>query len=168
MVIRHAIARLPARTMVHGLSTAGLGEPDYEQAAGQHREYLAALRDCGLEITVLPPAEQYPDSVFVEDTAVCTPHCAVVSRPGALSRRGEAELMAPVLRRFYQRVEFIVEPGTLDAGDVMMVGSHCFIGLSSRTNEEGAAQLIAILERYGMSGSTLRVRAGLHLKSGLA
>ncbi len=168
MVFRYAVARSPGRTIVRGLSTAGLGEPDYARAVEQHREYLFALRSCGLEVMLLPAAEEYPDSVFVEDTALCTPHCAVVSRPGADSRRGEADLMAPVLSRFYPRIERIVEPGTLDAGDVLTVGSHCYIGLSSRTNRDGAAQLIAILERYGMSGSTLRVKAGLHLKSGLA
>lgn len=154
--------------MVHGLSTAGLGKPDYTRAVEQHRAYLAALRDCGLQISLLPAAEEYPDSVFVEDTALCTPQFAVVARPGAPSRRGEAELMVPVLTRFYGRLDRIVEPGTLDAGDVMMAGSHCFVGLSTRTNEAGAAQLIAILERYGVSASTIRVDAGLHLKSSLA
>ncbi|GAB4131661.1 MAG: dimethylarginine dimethylaminohydrolase [Acidobacteriota bacterium] len=168
MVFRHAIARSPCRAIVRGLSTAGLGEPDYGRAVEQHREYLAALRSCGLNLTVLPSIEEYPDSVFVEDTAVCTPYCAVVSRPGAPSRRGEAELIAPVLSGFYSQVERIVEPGTLDAGDVMVAGSHCFVGLSSRTNEAGAAQLIAILEQYGMSGSTIPVEAGLHLKSSVA
>lgn len=167
-MFRKAIVRAPCRSLAKGLSTAGLGAPDYELALAQHAAYVDALRRCGVDVTILPPSEDLPDSVFVEDAALCTPHNAVITRPGAESRRAEAELMAPALARFYRNIDRIEAPGTLDAGDVMMAGSHFFIGISGRTNVEGARQLIAILERRGMTGSTIEVGDMLHLKTGLA
>ena len=167
-MFKHIIARTPCRALVDGLSASDLGKPIYEKAMEQHNAYIRALQTCGVDITILPPAEEFPDSVFVEDPALCTPHCGIVTRPGADSRRGEAELMAPILARFYKNVERIVEPGTLDAGDVMMVGNHYYIGNSARTNAEGARQLIAILEKYGMTGSIVSMDEVLHLKTGLA
>ena len=91
-----------------------------------------------------------------------TTPCAIVTRPGADSRRGEAALMEPVLKRFYEHVERIEAPGTLDAGDVMMVGDHYYIGCSARTNAEGARQLIAILERYGKTGAAFTTEGYRH------
>ena len=163
-MFKHIIARTPCRALVDGLSASNLGKPIYEKALEQHNTYIRALQTCGVDITILPPAEEFPDSVFVEDPALCTPHCAIVTRPGADSRRGEAALMEPVLKRFYEHVERIEAPGTLDAGDVMMVGSHYYIGNSARTNAEGARQLIAILEKYGMTGSVVEMDEVLHLK----
>ncbi len=167
-MFRHAITRTPCRALIDGLSSSDLGKPIFDKALEQHHAYINAIKSCGVEVTVLPPEEGFPDSVFVEDPALCTPRCAIVTRPGADSRRGEAELLAPVLRRFYDAVERIVEPGTLDAGDVMMVGDHYFIGHSARTNLEGARQLIAILEKHGMTGSVVGLQEVLHLKTGLA
>jgi dimethylargininase len=167
-MFNHIITRTPCRALVDGLSSANLGKPIYEVALEQHQAYIRALQTCGVDITILPPAEGFPDSVFVEDPALCTPRCAIITRPGADSRRGEAELMLPVLGRFYEQVERIVAPGTLDAGDVMMVGSHFYIGRSERTNAEGARQLIAILEKHGMTGSVVALEKVLHLKTGLA
>ena len=164
----HVITRTPCRALVDGISSSVLGKPDYEKALSQHHHYVRALRACGVAVTVLPPAEEFPDSVFVEDPALCTPHCAVVTRPGAPSRRGEAELIAPVLAHFYRHVERIVEPGTLEGGDVMAVGNHYYIGHSRRTNHHGARQLLAILERHGMTGSIVDIEKVLHLKTGLA
>ncbi len=163
-----AIVRTPGRSLVRGLSTAGLGPPDHERALAQHREYVGALEACGLEVTVLPPDEEHPDSTFVEDTAVVTGELAVVTRPGAPSRRGETRGMGPVLEGFFGDVVEIRAPGTLDGGDVMMVGSHAFIGLSARTDAEGARQLVHHLERHGMSGSTIPLEHVLHLKTAVA
>jgi dimethylargininase len=154
--------------MIRGISSASLGTPDYHRALEQHRAYVEALRSCGLEVKVLEADSRFPDSVFVEDVALCTPECAIVTNPGASSRNGEQLEMKPVLASFYKNVEPIVAPGTLDAGDVMMVGRHFYIGLSKRTNARGAGQLIRILENYGMSGSTVPLNEGLHLKSGLS
>lgn len=167
-MFKQAITRTPSRSLVNGLTSANLGTPNYELALEQHRQYVRALASCDVDVITLPAAESFPDSVFIEDAALCTPHCAVITRPGADSRRGEAELLVPVLRHVYLHVEQIVAPGTLDAGDVMMVGDHYFIGHSSRTNLDGAQQLIAILQRYGMTGSIVRLEKLLHLKTGVA
>jgi dimethylargininase len=154
--------------MVDGLSSAGLGKPDYEKALVQHTAYIDALKLCGLQVTILPPDNAYPDSTFVEDTALLTPACAVIMRPGAPSRRGETETIETALRQYYSNIERITDPGTADAGDIMMVGNHYYIGLSQRTNREGAEQIIAILNKYDMTGSTVLLRNALHLKSGAA
>jgi dimethylargininase len=102
----------------------------------------------------------------VEDTAVVTPDVAVIARPGAKARQGEEDSIAPVLARYRKTVR-IAAPGTLDGGDVLMVGNHFFIGLSERTNKEGAAQLGKYLEEYGSTRDVISVGAGLHLKSSI-
>jgi dimethylargininase len=98
---------------------------------------VRALEGCGLTVEVLAAADEYPDSVFIEDVAVCTPSCVILTRPGAASRRGEAALIAADLASRFDCVERI-EDGTLEGGDVMMVGTHFFIGLSGRTDAAGA------------------------------
>ena len=167
-MFKHTIVRRPAATLMHGLTSVDLGRPDYLTAQVQHQCYIDALLSCGVDVTVLPPREDFPDSCFVEDVALCTPYCAIITRPGANSRRGEAELIGTTLQRFYSSLESITAPGTLEAGDVMMVGTHFYIGLSARTNEEGARQLIQILQRHGMSGSMVKMAEMLHLKTGLS
>lgn len=163
-----AIVRVPCKSMIHGLTTAKLGPPDFQLALQQHQAYIDALLSCGLEVITLEADENFPDSTFVEDVALCTPHCAIITRPGAESRRRETEEMKEVLKGEYEHIEEIQAPGTLEAGDIMMVGSHYYIGLSARTNEEGAQQMIALLEKYGMTGSTVKLEEVLHLKTGLA
>lgn len=165
---QHAIVRLPGKSMVKGLTTSKLGIPNYEKALEQHQEYTFALKSCGLELTVLEADEHLPDSCFVEDVALCTPNCAIITQPGADSRKSEISSIKPVLATFYQNIESITPPGTLEAGDVMMVGDHYYIGLSNRTNYEGARQLISILENYGFTGSVVELNKVLHLKTGLA
>ena len=160
-----AIVRTPGRSMVSGLTNADLGPPDYTRALVQHRHYIAALQSCGLEVLVLDADEAYPDSTFIEDAALLTPHCAVMTRPAAPSRRGETTGLRPVLERFFPSIEEITTPGTLDGGDVMHVGQHFYIGLSARTNRAGAGQLIRILAACGMSASTVPVTQFLHLKT---
>lgn len=154
--------------MVRGLTTANLGVPDYEKALTQHESYVAALRACGLKVKVLEADEDLPDSTFVEDTALLTPHCAIITNPGAPSRRNEIIAIRRALKEFYPGFEEIVDPGTVDAGDIMMVGDHFYVGLSGRTNLDGAEQVINILNKYGMSGSLVKLEKVLHLKTGLA
>ncbi len=154
--------------MVNGLSNAGLGTPDYATALIQHTDYIEALRTCGLEVTVLPPDEVFPDSTFVEDAALLTPRCAVITRPGAPSRRQETVSIRDAVGGFYTDLETIEAPGTLEGGDVMMAGMHFFIGLSERTNIDGARQLIGILEKHGMTGSVVELEEVLHLKTGVS
>ena len=164
----HAIVRTPCRAMVNGITTVDLGTPDYERAIAQHADYVVALKECGLNVTVLPADERFPDSTFVEDVALMTPRCAVLTRPGALTRLGESALMEQILTRHYAVVAHIKAPGTVEAGDIMMVGTHFYIGLSARTNQAGADQLIAILQNHGMTGSTVHLSEVLHLKTGVS
>jgi dimethylargininase len=167
-MFKKAILRTPCKNIVKGLSSANLGKPNYELVLKQHQEYHEALKKCGLEVTILETNENYPDSTFVEDTALLTPNVAIITNPGAPSRRGEIKEIAQLLTSFYPIVETIETPGTLEAGDVMMVGKHFYIGLSYRTNQEGANQLINILNRYGYTGSKVILGNILHLKSGLS
>jgi len=167
-MFKNAIVRTPCPKMIEGLTSTSLGKPDYDLALDQHAMYVDALRRCGLEVKVLDADSRFPDSTFVEDVALCTPGCAIVTNPGAPSRNGEKLEMEAVLYGFYDRVESITSPGTLDAGDVMMVGLHFYIGISERTNKEGADQLIRILEKSGMTASKVPLHAMLHLKSGVS
>lgn len=163
-----AIVRPPTSSMVAGLSTANLGKPDFDLALEQHTNYILALKSCGLEVICLEPEPQFPDATFIEDVALLTPECAIITNPGASSRRGEISGMREILANYYTHIETIESPATLEAGDVMMVGKHFFIGLSARTNQLGADQLIHRLNQYGMTGSTLTLQEVLHLKTGVA
>lgn len=163
-----AIVRIPGKSMINGVTTSNLGIPDYKKALIQHQAYIQVLKECGLDVTILKADEDFPDSTFVEDTALLTPHCAIITNPGAPSRKGEVVEMKSVISQFYPSIEQIQNPGTVEAGDIMMVGDHYYIGLSNRTNKEGAKQVIEILEKYGMSGSTIKLEKVLHLKTGLA
>jgi dimethylargininase len=161
----HAIARRPSKNFARGLTTTVSDKPaDYELMLKQHAAYLDALAAAGLKLTVLDPLADFPDAHFVEDTAVVTSDVAVITNPGAPSRRGEEEFIAPVLAEF-RKIERIRRPGTLDGGDVLQAGNHFFIGLSERTNPQGAEQLGRILQGYGYTWTTVAVDAGLHFKS---
>lgn len=162
-----AIVRSPCKAMVYGLSSANLGTPDYQKALLQHADYIDALKECGLQITELPADESFPDSTFVEDVALMTPRCAILTNPGAPTRRLETRSILKTIREFYTDIEMIEAPGTVEAGDIMMVGNHYYIGLSERTNRAGAEQMITILENYGLQGSMVELIEVLHLKTGL-
>ena len=169
-IFRNVIVRRPCKALTEGI-TSGLypGVPDYELALSQHDAYIKALKECGVEVTVLPADEDYPDSCFVEDPAVLTERCAVITNPGAPSRKGETASIEEAVRKFYpeDRIEHITDPGTLEGGDVMMCGSHFFVGRSARTNEEGIRQFKAILEKYGFTCSEVSLDEVLHLKTGV-
>jgi dimethylargininase len=160
----HAITRKPGEDFALGLTTSDLGPPSYELIVRQHEAYVETLRLLGLETVVLDALSGYPDAYFVEDTAVVTPDVAIITNPGAEARRGEAEAIEPILAR-YRRTVRIRAPGTVDGGDVLMVGARFFIGISDRTNAEGAEQLGRILEQYGHTWTAVPVASGLHLKS---
>ena len=153
--------------MTNGLSSANLGLPDHQNALVQHADYIEALKECGLEVRVLPADENFPDSTFVEDAALLTSHCAILTNPGAPTRTQETRSILPTLGDFYKDIEVVRTPGNVEGGDIMMVGEHFYIGLSERTNQAGAQQLIAILERHGMQGSVVALEDVLHLKTGL-
>lgn len=167
-MFRNAIVLSPSPAIINGLTSSNLGKPVYSLALEQHSKYIETLKQLGLKVRVLPGTDMFPDSTFVEDVAVCTPSCSVITSPGAKSRRGEISGISKVLEEYYSVIEMISLPGTLDAGDVMMVGNHFFIGISSRTNNEGADQLIKILHKYKMTGSKIYINKMLHLKSGVS
>jgi dimethylargininase len=131
---------------------------------GQHSAYVNTLRVLGLTVVELEALPGYPDAYFVEDVAVVVPEVAVITRPGTAARLGEEASMAPVLAQ-YRPLARIEAPGTLDGGDVLLVGNRCFVGVSERTNEAGADQLAQILAKYGYECTAVPVAAGLHFKS---
>lgn len=159
-----AIVRKPGENFARGITSVELGMPDYELMMQQHQNYIDTLRKLGLEVIVLDVLQDYPDAYFVEDSAVITPEIAVITNPGVQSRRGETEFIEPALAK-YRPLRYITPPGTLDGGDVLAVGKHFFIGLSERTNQEGAGQLGGFLESYDFTWNTVEVISGLHLKS---
>ena len=168
-MFKNAIVRKPGRSLINGITSAPeLGTPEYRIAIKQHDNYIEALKFCGLEVIVLQADERFPDSCFVEDVAVCTKKFAMIAKPGAPSRGGEEKEVIEVIKKFYNDLEYIKEPGTLEGGDVMMVKDHFYIGLSKRTNREGAKQLMKALGKYEMSSSIVEISEMLHLKSGLA
>ena len=169
-MFQNVIVRTPCPAVAEGItSNPQLGKPDYLLALQQHQAYIEALKKTGVEVTVLPPSPDYPDSCFVEDVAVLTRKCAIVTNPGAPTRNGETAAIVPVLEKFYakENIHFIHNPGTLEGGDVMMVGDHFYVGRSARTNGEGIRQFIAILEKYGLTGSEVPLEKVLHLKTGV-
>lgn len=163
-----AIVRKPSSSMIDGLTEANLGLPDFQLACEQHAGYVQALKECGLQVTELEAIEEHPDSCFVEDVALFTPHCAILTRPGAASRQGEVTHIETAVRATGRPIEEIQAPGTIEAGDIMMVANHYYIGLSDRTNKSGAEQLIRIIGKYDMTGSVIEMSEMLHLKTGLS
>lgn len=164
MPFTHAICRLPARTFADGLTSSKLGRPDFAQMRLQHAAYVSVLRKLGLDVMVLEPLPEYPDAHFVEDAAVVTPEVAIITRPGALARRGEVDHIQEVLAQ-HRPLAFIRAPGTLDGGDVLQVEQQFYVGLSARTNRAGAEQLTAILAEHGYGCTAVPLTASLHLKS---
>ena len=166
----HVIVRRPCKAMTEGISS-GLfpGKPDYALALKEHDDYIAALKQCGVDVTVLEADERYPDSCFVEDPALVTRKCAIITNPGAASRNGEKKEIIGAIKKFFtdDQIEYIKAPGTLEGGDVMMVGDHFYVGRSARTNEEGIRQLTEILAKYDMTCSEVKLEEVLHLKTGV-
>ncbi len=161
-----AIVRTPGTSFSQGLSSSNLGTPDYQLCLKQHQAYIKALKKCGLEVIELEAEEDFPDSTFVEDTAIVTEKCAIITHPGHKTRRGEVFSIEKELKK-HRPIETIKNPGTLDGGDIMQVENHFYIGLSDRTNKEGANQLTSFLNKYGYTASTIDVKDILHLKSGV-
>ena len=163
-----AITRKPCKALIDGITTAQFGEgtPDYENAVKQHDKYVATLRELGLEVCELEADERFPDSCFVEDPAVVMEHCAIITNPATDSRNGEKFEIIDAIKKYYadSQIFHIEAPGTMEGGDVLRVGNHFYVGLSDRTNEEGAKQFNDIVTKFGYTSSTVPVTEGLHLK----
>ena len=137
---------------------------DVAVARVQHREYEQALREAGYMVEQLPSTREMPDSVFVEDIAVVFDELAIITRPGAESRRLETRAVADALAR-HRELHVIEAPGTVDGGDVLVAGKLVFVGLSTRTNDAAAAQMAKLLQPHGYTIREVEVRGCLHLKS---
>ncbi len=137
---------------------------DVDAAAREHHAYEEVLMQLGAEVRRLPDAPELPDAVFVEDTAVVLDELAIITRPGAATRRPETASTEAALRK-HRPVACIVEPGTLDGGDVLVVGRRVYVGRSSRTNDAAIAQLTGILHPVGYEVIAVEFTGCLHLKS---
>lgn len=169
-MFQHVIVKIPCKAMINGITDhPELGTPDYEKALAQHAAYVETLKQCGVDVTVLPADEAYPDSCFVEDPAIVTKYCAVITNPGAPSRKGETAAIEPMLGQFYpkDKIFHITDPGTLEGGDVMMCGDTFYVGQSARTNAEGIRQLGEILSPFGCKVVAVLLTEVLHLKTGV-
>ena len=171
MSFTRAIVRLPGPNLDLGLTTSHEGAPDFPLALEQHGAYCAAIKHCGLTMTALPPDSRFPDGCFVEDVAIVTPRGAILTRPGAESRRDEVSGVAPALAAIFGDLPSITAPGTVDGGDVCEADGHYLIGVSARTNMAGAEQLTGLLADLGYSSTVVDIRSArrlLHLKTGIS
>lgn len=121
-----------------------------------------------MAVTHLPASEEFPDSTFVEDAAVLTSEFAVITNPGADSRNGEIVEIESTLKGFYDKFYYITSPGTLDGGDILQAEDQFYIGISERTNEQGAHQLKELLEKEGFGATIIPLKEFFHLKTGIA
>lgn len=145
----HTISRTPGDSIAVGLREGDGPNPDPVLFRAQHQAYLAALKTAGVEPTLLPALEPYPDSVFVEDPALCLPEGAIILRPGAESRLGEADAIRPALEVHFDQVISLDGTGFADGGDIMVTDREILVGLSERTNETGFQALEAIVAPWG-------------------
>jgi len=163
---RTAIARRPGRSVVHGLRENDRGEPDYARYLAEHEAYLAELEDAGVTVHLLPALEAFPDSVFVEDTALCLPEGIVILNPGAPSRREEAGMMASDCRALGLVVHELEWPGTIDGGDILLTDREILVGLSKRSSPGGVEALRNRVEPWGYPVRAVQTPDSvLHLKT---
>ncbi len=163
----HAIARRPAASIIRGLRAVDIGAPDLALMQAHHDSYVAALRGTGAEVTVLDALEAYPDSVFVEDTALCLPEGAILMRPGAPSRLGEAAEMEPHLAGLYSQMRRISgEDSFIEGGDILTTETEILVGRSARTNAAGIAELARLVADWGHVVREVHTPPGvLHFKT---
>ena len=163
----HAITRKPAPSIIAGLRAVDTGTPDLAVMQAHHAAYIATLQETGATVIELPALEAYPDSVFVEDTALCLPQGAVVMRPGAPSRLGEAAEMAAHLRALYAQVMAITDADSfIEGGDILVTEREVLVGRSARTNAAGIAELTRLVAPWGHTVREVHTPPGvLHFKT---
>jgi dimethylargininase len=165
LALNRALMREAAPSVVNGLRAIDRGAPTFDGIEAELTAYRAALEAAGVIVETLPALDGYPDSIFLEDPALVFPEGAILLRPGAPSRLGEAAAIAPVLRGLFNRV-LILGDGFAEGGDVLVTPRTVFIGLSARTNETGARGLTALLETLGHSARVVATPPGvLHFKT---
>ncbi len=152
--------------MSQGLREGAGVNPSAELFMQQHTAYVAALTSAGVQVDELSPLEEFPDSVFVEDSALCLKDAAIILSPGAPSRFGEASAMRPTLENHFSCVIELTGEGFVDGGDVLLTDTHAFIGLSARTNQAGLEELSSVLEGYTYTPVKVETPASiLHFKT---
>ncbi len=162
----HALTRRPGPAITAGLRAVDTGAPDLATMLAHHADYIAALRSTGATVIELDPLADYPDSVFVEDTALCLPEGAVIMRPGAPSRLGEAAAMAPHLGALYGEVLTIDGPGFIEGGDILTTETEILVGRSARTDAAGIAELTRRVAPWGHVVREVHTPPGvLHFKT---
>jgi len=165
----HAIVREPGRSVIDGIRDNPEVQLDFEGILKEHTAYVAALRAAGLTLDILPPLERFPDSVFVEDPALVFPEGAILLRPGAAARLGEAAEMRGPLERHFDRVLELEGDEHADGGDVLVTCETVFIGLSARTNRRGAEALVTKLARLGRKARIAQTpKSILHFKTAVS
>jgi len=162
----HAITRKPAPSIIDGLRAVDTGAPDLALMQAHHADYIAALKSTGATVVELPALPDFPDSVFVEDTALCLQEGVVIMRPGAPSRLGEAAEMAPHLAALYGNVKTIAGPGFIEGGDILTTEREILVGRSARTDAEGVAEFSRHVADWGYSVREVFTPPGvLHFKT---
>lgn len=162
----HAISRHPGNSVAKGIRVSGKSDPDPEAFSNEHKSYIQALVTAGVEPIVLPKLEEFPDSVFVEDAALCFDGSVMLLRPGAESRFGEAAALEPHLQETFESVIKLHGNGRVDGGDILLTDSDALIGLSERTDLDGINGIKSTLEAHGYRIRTVNTPAGvLHFKS---
>ena len=145
----HAVVRKPAKSITKGLRAVDIGSPDYDQMICDHNDYVEALNSAGVKVINLTRLDKFPDGQFVEDTALCLLEAVILMRPGAPSRLGEVNEIAPKLRELFEDVYEIDNPGHIEGGDILVTGKEILVGRSARTDENGVRQLSEIVIPLG-------------------
>ena len=162
----NAVTRSPGLNVIDGLRAIDRGQPDIKRFLAEHSAYVRVLERAGLNVEVLPPLESFPDSVFVEDVALCLPEGTVILRPGAPSRAGEVEDMATALSSQGHEIQRLSTEGFVDGGDVLVTDAVILVGLSARTNQPGFDALKRTLGGWGYSVQAVNTPDNvLHFKS---
>ncbi len=162
----HAITRTPSDSVSEGIRAVDSGDPSSAKFREEHELYVTALREAGLSVDVLPALEAYPDSCFVEDPAFCLPEGAILLRPGAASREGEGGEIRSALEARFGKVAELPGDGHVDGGDVLMLDDVILIGLSARTDREGAQAFAELLGEWGYTARVCETPDGvLHFKT---
>ena len=162
----HALCRLPASTVTDGLRATDQGNPDADIFEVEHAAYIDALRNAGCEVNILPADDAFPDSVFIEDPALVLNGTAIVLRPGAPTRIGEAASLRPDLTKHMNDVVDLKTDGYVDGGDILCTDDRVLVGLSARTTREGAEDLRVIVENLGYTLEILQTPPEiLHFKT---
>lgn len=163
----HALCRAPAPSAVNGIRAGGGPDPDFAMLVAEHGAYVAALRDLGLMVDVLPPLDDFPDALFTEDVALTFPEGAILLRPGAPTRAGEVAHIRKALAERHPRLLAMAGPGHADGGDVLRLADRVIIGLSDRTDRTGAEELAGLLAELGYRAEVAETpQSVLHFKTG--